>query len=44
MSEEMFVNSVPTALATALADRYLIERELGRGGHGHGLPRSRSEA
>jgi serine/threonine-protein kinase len=28
----MFMNSVPTVLATALADRYRIERELGAGG------------
>ena len=26
------MNTVPTALATALADRYRIERELGAGG------------
>ena len=29
-------------LAAALADRYRIERELGAGRHGHGVPRRRT--
>jgi len=28
----------PATLREALADRYTLEREIGRGGHGHRLP------
>ena len=38
------VAGFPTALETGLADRYRLERELGRGGMAHGLPRPRSPA
>ena len=34
----------PTALNEALADRYIVEHEIGRGGMATAVPRSRSAA